>query len=154
MTKNTDRNKRRRHVRKAQLAERFGGKCTKCGYDRTPSALEFHHQDERRKNFNISGTNLTKRRWPELVAEAGKCVLLCANCHREVHDEYGWILEDGKRARRAEGLVVPPRVSVQSSSRLPSLEPQDEWERRLLAAAVDCGVSLPNSALSSDELYD
>jgi hypothetical protein len=34
------------------------------------------------------------------------------------------------------------------------LEPRDEWERGLLQAARDCGVSLPNSALSSDGLYD
>jgi hypothetical protein len=33
-------------------------------------------------------------------------------------------------------------------------EPRDEWERRLIAAASDCGVSLPHSALSSDGLYD
>lgn len=34
------------------------------------------------------------------------------------------------------------------------LEPRDEWERGLLEAARDCGVSLPNSALSSEGLYD
>jgi len=34
------------------------------------------------------------------------------------------------------------------------LQPRDEWERGLLAAARQCGVSLSNSALSSDELYD
>jgi hypothetical protein len=34
------------------------------------------------------------------------------------------------------------------------VQPQDEWERRLLAAATDCGVSLPHSALSSEELYE
>ncbi|MDZ4684624.1 MAG: hypothetical protein SH850_05995 [Planctomycetaceae bacterium] len=33
-------------------------------------------------------------------------------------------------------------------------EPQDEWERQLLAIAIDCGVSLPDTALSSDGLYD
>jgi hypothetical protein len=32
--------------------------------------------------------------------------------------------------------------------------PQDEWERRLLGAATDCGVSLPHSALSSEGLYE
>lgn len=37
--------------------------------------------------------------------------------------------------------------------RLP-LEPRDEWERGLLAAAIDCGVSLRDSALSSEGLYD
>jgi hypothetical protein len=34
------------------------------------------------------------------------------------------------------------------------LVPRDEWERRLLALGKDCGVSLPNSALSREELYD
>jgi hypothetical protein len=35
-----------------------------------------------------------------------------------------------------------------------ALQPQDEWERGLLKAARDCGVSLPDSALSSEGLYD
>jgi hypothetical protein len=35
-----------------------------------------------------------------------------------------------------------------------SLQPRDEWERGLLAAARHCGVSLPDSALSSEALYD
>ena len=34
------------------------------------------------------------------------------------------------------------------------LQPRDEWERGLLNAARDCGVSLPDSALSSEGLYD
>jgi hypothetical protein len=34
------------------------------------------------------------------------------------------------------------------------LQPRDEWERGLLAAARDCGVSLPNPAVSSEGLYD
>lgn len=34
------------------------------------------------------------------------------------------------------------------------LQPRDEWERGLLAAARDCGVSLPNTALSSEGLYE
>ena len=34
------------------------------------------------------------------------------------------------------------------------LEPRDEWERRLFGAAIDCGVSVPDSALSSDGLYE
>jgi hypothetical protein len=36
----------------------------------------------------------------------------------------------------------------------PPVRPQDEWERRLLGAATDCGVSLPDSALSSEGLYE
>jgi hypothetical protein len=32
--------------------------------------------------------------------------------------------------------------------------PHDEWERRLLGMARECGVSLPDSALSRQALYE
>ena len=35
-----------------------------------------------------------------------------------------------------------------------SPKPQDEWERSILGLAKDCGVSLPDSALSSEGLYE
>jgi hypothetical protein len=35
-----------------------------------------------------------------------------------------------------------------------SLQPRDAWERGLLEAARACGISLPDSALSSEGLYD
>jgi hypothetical protein len=33
-------------------------------------------------------------------------------------------------------------------------QPMDDWERKLFGAAIDCGVSVPDAALSSDGLYD
>lgn len=36
----------------------------------------------------------------------------------------------------------------------PPIQPRDEWERRLLQAATDCGVSLSDQALSREELYE
>ena len=33
-------------------------------------------------------------------------------------------------------------------------EPRDEWEARLRRIATDCGVSLSDSALSSEGLYE
>ena len=35
-----------------------------------------------------------------------------------------------------------------------AIQPRDEWERRLLAAATDCGVSLSHEAVSSEGLYE
>lgn len=35
-----------------------------------------------------------------------------------------------------------------------SLQPQDEWERRLLGLAKDCGVSLSDAVLSREALYE
>ena len=34
------------------------------------------------------------------------------------------------------------------------VEARDDWERRLFDAAIDCGVSVPDSALSSEGLYE
>lgn len=36
----------------------------------------------------------------------------------------------------------------------PPIQPQDEWERRLLSAASDCGIALSHEAVSSEGLYE
>jgi hypothetical protein len=36
----------------------------------------------------------------------------------------------------------------------PAIQPRDEWERRLLGLARDCGVSLSDESLSREELYE
>lgn len=63
-----------------------GSKCERCGYDRCVEALEFHHTDPTKKDFNISSKGHT-RSWNRVQAELDKCVMLCANCHREIHAE-------------------------------------------------------------------
>lgn len=74
--------KRRRTVKNTLVKEK-GGCCRNCGYDRCIDALEFHHLNRDEKSFGISHKGVTigidKAR-----AEADKCILLCANCHREV----------------------------------------------------------------------
>lgn len=61
-----------------------GGKCERCGYDRCIDALEFHHIDPVQKDFTISAKGYT-RSWNKVKAELDKCIMLCANCHRELH---------------------------------------------------------------------
>lgn len=34
------------------------------------------------------------------------------------------------------------------------IQPRDDWERRLLEAATDCGVSLSHEAVGSEGLYE
>jgi hypothetical protein len=75
--------KRRQTIRK-RLVEYKGGKCMLCGYNRCVDALDLHHLDATQKEFGISSGGLT-RAWSKVVAEADKCILICANCHREVH---------------------------------------------------------------------
>jgi predicted HNH restriction endonuclease len=59
-----------------------GGKCQLCGYNKCLDALEFHH-NQNVKNFGISSKGYT-RSWEKVRQELDLCVLLCANCHREV----------------------------------------------------------------------
>ena len=47
-------------------------------------ALHFHHVDEATKKFSIS-SNVT-RNWEDTLNELRKCVLVCSNCHMEIHD--------------------------------------------------------------------
>jgi len=75
--------KRRKKVR--QMAVDYkGGKCQLCAYSKCTEALEFHHVCSTGKDFSISGKGYT-RSWKRIKEELDKCLLLCANCHREVH---------------------------------------------------------------------
>lgn len=67
---------------KSRAVEYLGGKCKICGYDKCVEALTFHHVIPNKKEFNISRTNIA---WEKLKPELDKCVLLCHNCHDEVH---------------------------------------------------------------------
>lgn len=70
---------------KEKLVAYKGGKCEKCGYDKCIGALEFHHLDPNEKKFQISNPNV--KSFEKLKTEVDKCILLCSNCHRELHFE-------------------------------------------------------------------
>ncbi len=67
---------------KDQCKEYKGGKCQICGYDKCRDALDFHHLDGSKKEYNISSSS---KSFNSKKSELDKCILLCANCHREVH---------------------------------------------------------------------
>ncbi len=69
---------------KKQCIEYLGGKCKLCGYNKCDKALDFHHVNPEKKDFSI-GQNNTRYRFDQLKPELDKCVLLCKNCHAEVH---------------------------------------------------------------------
>ena len=75
---------RRKELRDRAVAY-LGGHCAICYYDRCSAAFDIHHIDPSAKEFTISSAMTS---WERIAAELGKCVLLCARCHREVHD--GW----------------------------------------------------------------
>ena len=96
--------KRRKKIR--QMAVEYkGGKCERCGYDRYIEALEFHHVNSSKKDFNVSQRGYT-RSWKRVVEELEKCIMLCANCHRELHAQLAASSSNaGVQTKRRE--VVP-----------------------------------------------
>lgn len=62
-----------------------GGKCCICGYSKCNAALEFHHLNPNEKDFGIASKGYT-RAWNKVKEELDKCILVCSNCHRELHN--------------------------------------------------------------------
>ncbi len=74
-----------RRRNKIKLVEYKGGKCEICGYDKCIDALEFHHLKSNEKDFGLSCGDT--KSFEKLKVEADKCIMVCANCHREIHAE-------------------------------------------------------------------
>ena len=75
-------------------------KCEICGYDRSFRALEFHHIDPKTKAFGIAHWFprhvYSAKNEAILEAEIAKCIRVCSNCHREIHDDFINILTEKK----------------------------------------------------------
>lgn len=97
-------------IRKLKLINLKGGGCSKCGYNKNIAVLEFHHQCC--KSFPLDMRTLSNSKWESIEKEADKCVLLCANCHREHHNPESKIenviniVEDIKNVEKTEYIPL------------------------------------------------
>lgn len=67
--------------------------CARCGYAKYVGALEYHHRDMRTKDSSLAQAIRDKWSDQRILLEVAKCVLLCSNCHREVHAGL-WMLDE------------------------------------------------------------
>jgi len=74
----------RRIRKKLQLVIQAGGKCQACGYNKNLSSLVFHHKEN--KVISLAGHNLASNNSKVIDEEFMKCILLCSNCHNELHN--------------------------------------------------------------------
>lgn len=104
-----------------------GGGCLICGYSRCVRALTFHHLDPEQKDFSLGGKCLA---WETIKAELDKCVLLCGNCHDEVHD----------------GMTdLTPHLSRNPTPAEGEVALQRAWPTRVKVPPTcpDCGATVP-----------
>lgn len=80
-------NKERVKKHKQIAVDYKGGSCSICGYNKSLAALDFHHIDPSQKDskWNNFRGKFTKKHKNEL----DKCILVCSNCHREIHNGIG-----------------------------------------------------------------
>lgn len=65
--------------------------CAICGYSKCNAALDFHHVNPWNRKFSINTANLYHKN-DDFIDEFHKCILLCKNCHTEIHDKARKIL--------------------------------------------------------------
>jgi len=76
-----------------------GGKCQVCQYDKYQGNLVFHHIGDKKETVSRM-INATVS-WSQILDEINKCVLLCHNCHGEVH----------------AGLAICPEIDIEKRIR-------------------------------------
>ena len=76
--------KKARKERKKKLVEMFGGSCPFCKYDKCYKSFDFHHLDPSKKDMSVSRCGMLTK-WNTIIKEVKKCIMICANCHREYH---------------------------------------------------------------------
>ena len=72
-----------RHNFKKKCIAYKNNNCHMCGYNKCPAALQFHHNDPSEKDFAIS--RFRHIDFESAKKELDKCILLCGNCHAELH---------------------------------------------------------------------
>lgn len=70
---------------KQKIVDAFGGQCAMCGYKKCNEVFHCHHLDPSQKEFSLSQIMSNPQKWAMVVPELRKCVMLCSNCHGEVH---------------------------------------------------------------------
>jgi sugar-specific transcriptional regulator TrmB len=78
---NASRLKKAREVR-----ERFSSSgCAACGVRGPAYIFDFHHVGN--KLFSVNGPSIYSKRMSDVLRELDKCIVLCAICHRRLHND-------------------------------------------------------------------
>lgn len=119
--------------RKSNLIKVFHSHCCICGWDAYQEGLEFHHVNPNEKLFGICASNAVTKALEKQLEEMKKCILVCANCHRGIHQGYITVPEDWQSlydTQIAEELLVELNKTKHRTPRF----------------CLDCGVEITSEA--------
>lgn len=119
--------------RKSNLIKVFDSKCCICGFDKFQEALEFHHVNPEEKEFSIGGSHTITKSLEKQLTEMKKCILVCANCHRGIHQGYYSIPTDYQNFYNEE-------VANQLLEELYFVNGKKEWVCQSCGAPISYGA--------------
>jgi len=73
---------------KERMVKSFGNKCSVCDNTYPQEIFEFHHLKPETKEFNLGRIRSNCFSWERIVIELRKCIMVCANCHRLIENNY------------------------------------------------------------------
>jgi hypothetical protein len=97
MSKKSEYVKKWRRNAKKRIIDSMGGCCQICGYNRCDASLSLHHINPEEKEISIAKIRASPRSWARIVYELKKCVLVCNNCHGELHSGKVFLPENYKK---------------------------------------------------------
>ncbi len=118
---------------KQRIVDAFGGYCCVCGYDRCNESLALHHLDPTKKDFNFGAVRANPKSWKKIVAELRKCVLICHNCHNEVHYGVSIVPENALRFDESFADYKAAMARIKQEER-----------RKLFTPCLYCGKDKPH----------
>lgn len=117
--------KKRGLKRKIELILSMGGSCKLCGYNKNITALDFHHLNPKEKNFKLDIRMLASTKMLTLLKEAKKCIVVCSNCHRELHNPQYTISDLNKKLEYLNNTLPKPKIRTINKPK-----------------CIDCGVEI------------
>jgi formate-dependent nitrite reductase cytochrome c552 subunit len=115
--------------------------CADCGGRFASHQMDFDHRDPRMKRFNLLTGRATLKSRSEVLAEAAKCDVVCANCHR-------------LRTRRQHRTWLASRTPAVSAridyQRARWRHRADLLDQLRSVPCADCGGTFPQCAMDFD----
>ena len=118
--------------------------CADCGGRFEGYQMDFDHRDSNTKSFNLCAGRAALKSREQILAEAAKCDVLCANCHR---------VRTRDRSRRRPEEKLPRSLYLSELERVERwLAHQDAIDRLKSVACADCGGSFPTCSMDFDHV--